>query len=102
MGVCDAVAGDELVSLACLILLVSDQQQCWPPWEIGLRSATFDPFHAVPNPGWVRRKATPTDTSAIVEGSQPSQGLWPQSITGFAYARFIMNTQLITEARDFK
>ena len=55
-----------------------------------MRSATFDPFHAAPGPGRARHAATgQTETQELVEGSEPSQGLRPQPLSGSANASFI-------------
>lgn len=62
-----------------------------------MRSATFDPFHAAPGPGRARRAATVRpETQEQVEGAEPSQGLWPQPLSGSAHARFITIYQIVT------
>lgn len=65
-----------------------------------MRSATFDPLHAAPGPGRARRAATvQPETQERVEGAKPSQGLWPQPLSGSAYARFITILKIIASWR---
>lgn len=68
-----------------------------------MRSATFDPLHAAPGPGRARRAATVRpETQEQVEGVKPSQGLWPQPLSGSAHAKFIMDQHIMERWQEFK